>query len=995
MKKHTWLIALLLTVAVAASLFLVGCTPAEQQSVTPPGTEQEEPQGGDPGGGDEDPPVLSSDTSLTVESVGGVKAEGGAVTLTTAQYEAFAAAQDKGAACEYTLAEKASVTVTLEGTVLKFAVTAEDGTQKDYTVTLTVLSNDVSFRLNAVCGETVSDEAVTLSEQQFYALQEDLAAVCDYTAAQGASVTASYETETHSLVFTVVSQDRSATGEYTTVIAVHSPFGSNSLNGYGSADNVSWSFADGGYLLSGAAFALDERDVQVMNDWSFSCNVAIKGLAENSEVVFSSYQTDNLVVRFVLRGESGNRFILFSDYRDMTGFKNYTEHIVDLVYEEGEELSFRLINLGNSLVMIYKGETVYRRTLDTLTHSELCISTVTCSAVLSDLEIVTDRALVEAAYQDALQGYPDPMVGATLIGNADNIAEFTQNEDGTLTVLGSRSNARVMSAIYGEGVPYGGYQYAVSGSVRVTNTKTTGPSASKVEFQIYTSFQNFIKFHLFRYPTNNSFYAYPTINTKMSTIACESNTMPQGTDYTLDFIFIYDHGRIEAWLKDGDYMPEYKCVYTLETDWGYTGFALAMRQYCDVTFSGLSICKNAEYDALWSQLHAGDADLFAMSAQKDTAEQSSVFTDGGSNIFYKGDQEYGKAFLFADGVPVAGDAWMVSGTFSYSDYRNWGQCELQVWQDDTHAVRYVFEYVPGGTFQVFTEIRRGNAMWQNYKLIQRPQTANPAYLNFTVVNYGGAVSFLIDGYVWHSYEDAGLSAPAITFGGQNCIMKLSGLSAVTDEAAVGEFAANMQEYSYVSPYESRIAALAEEYAGAQKGGVLLAGSSTIDFWDTWQEDIGADTLGYNVGIGGTVVEDWLYAYDRLVAPFEPGKIVLFLGGNNVNNLGDSGEATAKLLAELLEKMHADFPEAEIYYVLSLPVPNNFAHGVYTTEYGNLIECMKAYGEQNDWLTVIDMEDALTENGEPIAEYFRSDGIHMTAAGYAVWSAIINEVVFGK
>lgn len=199
MKKHTWLIALLLTVAVAASLFLVGCTPAEQQSVTPPGTEQEEPQGGDPGGGDEDPPVLSSDTSLTVESVGGVKAEDGAVTLTTAQYEAFAAAQDKGAACEYTLAEKASVTVTLEGTVLKFAVTAEDGTQKDYTVTLTVLSNDVSFRLNAVCGETVSDEAVTLSEQQFYALQEDLAAVCDYTAAQDASVTASYETETHSL----------------------------------------------------------------------------------------------------------------------------------------------------------------------------------------------------------------------------------------------------------------------------------------------------------------------------------------------------------------------------------------------------------------------------------------------------------------------------------------------------------------------------------------------------------------------------------------------------------------------------------------------------------------------------------------------------------------------------------------------------------------------------------------------------------------------------
>lgn len=154
-------------------------------------------------------------------------------------------------------------------------------------------------------------------------------------------------------------------------------------------------------------------------------------------------------------------------------------------------------------------------------------------------------------------------------------------------------------------------------------------------------------------------------------------------------------------------------------------------------------------------------------------------------------------------------------------------------------------------------------------------------------------------------------------------------------------------------------------------------------------------MGYNVGIGGTIVEDWLYAYDRLIAPFDPSKIVLFLGGNNVNNRGDTGEYTAQLLAQLLEKMHADFPEAEIYYVLSLPVPNNYSNGKYTTEYGNLIECMKEYGAQNDWLTIIDMESALVEDGNPIAAYFKGDNIHFTAEGYAVWSEIINRVVFGK
>ena len=57
--------------------------------------------------------------------------------------------------------------------------------------------------------------------------------------------------------------------------------------------------------------------------------------------------------------------------------------------------------------------------------------------------------------------------------------------------------------------------------------------------------------------------------------------------------------------------------------------------------------------------------------------------------------------------------------------------------------------------------------------------------------------------------------------------------------------------------------------------------------------------------------------------------------------------------------------------------------------------MKEYGAESDWLTIIDMESALVEDGNPIAAYFKSDNIHFTAEGYAVWSEIINRVVFGK
>lgn len=225
-------------------------------------------------------------------------------------------------------------------------------------------------------------------------------------------------------------------------------------------------------------------------------------------------------------------------------------------------------------------------------------------------------------------------------------------------------------------------------------------------------------------------------------------------------------------------------------------------------------------------------------------------------------------------------------------------------------------------------------------------------------------------------------------------MRITGLKAEIDEDTVKNFAANMKEYSYVSPYESRIASLYEQYKNAEKGGVLIMGSSTMDYWSDWKTDIGGRN-GYNVGIGGTIVEDWTYAYDRLVKPFNPSVVLLFLGGNNVNAMGHSGDYTSALLEELLKKMHEDFPTAEIYYIYSLPVPNNYKNGEYTPQYGKLIANMKTFVANTSWLNGIDMADELTSGGNPIAEFFRSDGIHLTDAGYDVFAEIIQREVFGQ
>ena len=612
---------------------------------------------------------------------------------------------------------------------------------------------------------------------------------------------------------------------------------------------------------------------------------------------------------------------------------------------------------------------------------------------MKNLQIVSDKEQVKTMYDNALVGYQDKTTGISIINTSENLNKFVQNDDGSVYVEGKDSNQRVMGALYQNGVPVGGYEYAVSGHLKITDTKTSGSNASKVELQIAKDIKNFVKFHLFRFPTNNSLYAYPTVNGKsLGDVACEKKTMPNVTQYEVDYLFVYSGQDIKVYFKDGTYLPEYKLEYSLEANWGYTMFIIAMRQYCNVTFSDFTTYYGDDFDALVNSLESRVEEV-EFSAEKDTLTGESCFVSGNAGTYYKKDGAYDKAFAFKDGKTVSGEYWLVSGRMQFGEYAAWTQGELSAYADQTHAVRYVFEYT-GSYYQVFHEIKNGTDNWTGYTLLIRPQTKNAATMNFTLVNYGGKTSLLIDGYVYHTSEFEFLKNAAATVGGKGGTLILKNTAANTVKQDVENFVNNMKDYTYVSPYETRINELAKQYQSAEKGGVLLMGSSTMDYWKTWQTDIGG-RLGYNVGIGGTIVEDWLYAYDKLVKPFNPSVILVYLGGNNINNMGHTGAYAESLMEQLLGKMHADFPDAEIYYIYSMAVPSCYKGGKFNTEYGAFIDEMKALVEKTDWLSGIDTFNDLTKDGEAKKELYRNDGIHLNDDGYDVFARIINDAVFNK
>ena len=933
---------------------------------------------------------------FTITAVAGVEVKNDSVTLTQSQYDALVASPEEN--CDYTLSSGVTAKITVTATKLVFDLKTPGGNEGKYEITLTVLSDLAEIDVKTVNNKQVVDGKVTFGESE-YAEFLNLQAyddVCEYDSSDGSTVQIAFDKQDHTLTFTVVSQDETNTNEVAVEITVALPFGTHSLTGGGNKNFTAYDYDNLLYSLNGSATVTDGKGVNLNGSYAFSAQIYPQSLGTGSEVVLSAVYADNYQIRLGLRGVDESNYLIFSDYKDRSTFLNYKAHIASTPYDAERGVNMGVIVVGGSMVMIVDGTVVYRRTLPELAGTEMFLNTYECVALMKNLQIVSDKTQAKAAYENALVDYKEKLTGISLINSSENISQFVENYDGSVYVEGKDSSKRVMAALYQNGVPVAGYEYAVSGHLNITDTKASGGMASKVELQIAQSTQNFVKFHIFRYAAskpNNSIYVYPTVNGKaLSQVICENNTLPSGTEYEADYLITYNGQEIKLYFKDGVNFPEYKLVYSLEANWGYTMFTFAMMRYCNVTFSDFKTYYGDDYDVLVNSLENTTAEV-KFSAEKDAFTDGGCLSSSNAGTYYKTESEYDKAFAFKDGAAISGEYWFVSGRMSFGEYSAWTQGELSAYADETHAVRYVFEYT-GSAYQVFHEIKNGTDNWTGYTLIVRPQTKNPATMNFTLVNYGGKTSLLIDGYVYHTVEFGFLKNAAATVGGKGGTVIVKNLTANTNSQEVEDFVTNMEDYTYVSPYETRINSLAQQYQSATKGGVLIMGSSTMDYWSDWQTDIGG-RLGYNVGIGGTIVEDWLYAYDKLVKPFEPSVILIYLGGNNINNMGHTGEYAASLMADLLNKMHADFPSAEIYYIYSMAVPSCYKGGKFNYEYGQFIEEMKTLVANTGWLNGIDTFNDLTQDGEAKKEYYRSDGIHLNDAGYDEFARIINDAIFNK
>lgn len=183
-------------------------------------------------------------------------------------------------------------------------------------------------------------------------------------------------------------------------------------------------------------------------------------------------------------------------------------------------------------------------------------------------------------------------------------------------------------------------------------------------------------------------------------------------------------------------------------------------------------------------------------------------------------------------------------------------------------------------------------------------------------------------------------------------------------------------------WEADIARFVAEDAAAPppRGAVLFVGSSSIRMWHTLAADFpGVPVI--NRGFGGSELRDSTWYADRIIAPYAPRLIVLYAGDNDLF----SGRTPAQLLADFVAfvaRVRRDLPAVPIAYISTKPSPAR-AHLLAVQRDANA-RIRAAIGQLDHAVFVDVFTPMLDSAGQPRAELFGEDQLHLNAAGYQVW-----------
>ena len=415
-----------------------------------------------------------------------------------------------------------------------------------------------------------------------------------------------------------------------------------------------------------------------------------------------------------------------------------------------------------------------------------------------------------------------------------------------------------------------------------------------------------------------------------------------------------------------------------------------------VALSSLLIACNAKSVAAYSPVQPMHRVDFFDNYQREEFVLSNGTKGKGNNLLYRTVEVEDGAFLTKPDDPYrknyefkgwfiekeCENEWNFTSDTVLSDLRlfaKWGYAEVQEDQEPTYYPPY--NYLPADystSYEIISVM--------NFKVVD-----GVVKLSTSAINRLELVAAANDGHILDLIEykikpivssyDATYENKTITFKVNNIVQETI---QVKDNSANWVVTSNTNYETKAKNYEAKIADENENYH------VMLAGSSSIEFWTSSKEDLNP-IVSYNHGIGGTTIEEWDEKLNqRLVFPYKPKMVVYYVGINNVINSKEDATTIWNKLEKFFNDTHEALPDTKVQYIMMNLIPGYTGYfGVINSVNAQVVE----YQKTNTWLTLINPGTSLLKpNGQPNAAYFRTDGLHLSYYGYVVWGGIIKESI---
>lgn len=189
--------------------------------------------------------------------------------------------------------------------------------------------------------------------------------------------------------------------------------------------------------------------------------------------------------------------------------------------------------------------------------------------------------------------------------------------------------------------------------------------------------------------------------------------------------------------------------------------------------------------------------------------------------------------------------------------------------------------------------------------------------------------------------------------------------------------------------EVRLFEILDHYVPPPGNACLFTGSSTIARWFDLESSFpGLPVL--NRGFGGSTMNDLNFYRDRIVFPYDPVKIIVYEGDNDIAR-GASPSEFLEACREFVLACGSRIPGTQIIFLSIKPSPARIKDWQRMKEANRLL---KAFAEKHENVLFIDItRDLIKSDGNPKEDIFEADRLHFNKAGYEILSRAISPVLY--